>query len=376
MKIIDIMKDERSNCYSIMIRLKVKEYLDIIKESYEKNGNIEGQRIPIQSKTGKRIRDIMITDIGRGTILPPIVLGCVTDKASVEHIGEYVNNFEDFNISDLFYGRSLSIIDGMQRTTALQQVIGTEESNLNDIRVEVWVTESANNLIYRMLVLNTGQISWSLKKQLEVVFAHVEEVISERVANIKLFNSNDNKRSKGAGEYQLSHIVELYLAFATRKDNVDLSQEVTERFAKLDIVDLSAKFDHLQYFVEVIDGMVKLDYIFSKENVEQRILGDQYARIALISSIGKYIFGKVAVINDYSIIIDNFNEIIRCIDLLIDKLSYLEMDELKEFADLDTFNEITEKMGKIDLVEFYKNAFSDLVESRFEIKSMQQCWRA
>ena len=63
MKIIDIMKDERSKCYSIMIRLNVREYLDIIKESYEKNGNIEGQRMPIQSKTGKRIRDIMITDI-------------------------------------------------------------------------------------------------------------------------------------------------------------------------------------------------------------------------------------------------------------------------------------------------------------------------
>ena len=359
-----------------MIRLKVSEYLDIIRESYEKNGNIEGQRMPIQGETGKRIRDIMITDIERGTILPPIVLGCVTDKVSVEHIGDYINNLEYFNISDLLYGKSLSIIDGMQRTTALQQVIKKEESNLNDIRVEVWVTESANNLIYRMLVLNTGQISWSLKKQLEVVFAHVEDVIKERVSNVKLLDSNDNKKSKGAGEYQLSHIVELYLAFATRKDNVDLSQEVTERFAKLDIVDLSAKFDHLQYFVDVIDRMVEIDYIFSKDKVEQRILGDQYARIALISSIGKYIFGKVAAINDYYIIINNFDEIMRSMDLFISKLQGLENEELKEFVDLDTFNEITEKMGKIDLVEFYKNAFSDLVENRFEIKSMQQCWRA
>lgn len=376
MKIIDIMKDERSKCYSIMIRLKVREYLDIVKESYEKNGNIEGQRMPIQSKTGKRIRDIMIADIERGTILPPIVLGCVTNEISVEYIGNYINNFEDFNISELLYSRSLSIIDGMQRTTALQQVIRKDESKLNDIRVEVWVTESANNLIYRMLVLNTGQISWSLKKQLEVVFSHVEDVINESVSNIKLLDSNDNKKSKGAGEYQLSHIVELYLAFATRKDNVDLSQEVTERFAKLDIVDLSAKFDHLKFFVDIIDKMVKLDYIFSKEKVDQRILGDQYARIALISSIGKYIFGKVAVINDYYTIINNFNEIIESVDSFINKLNSLEVEELKEFADLDTFNEITEKMGKINLVEFYKNAFGELVESRFEIKSMQQCWRA
>ena len=34
------------------------------------------------------------------------------------------------------------------------------------LRIELWVTSKANNLIYRMLVLNTGQISWTLKKQL------------------------------------------------------------------------------------------------------------------------------------------------------------------------------------------------------------------
>lgn len=200
MKITDIMKDERSKCYSIMIKLKVKEYLDIIKESYERNGNIEGQRIPIQSKTGKRIRDIMITDIERGTILPPIVLGCVTNKYGVENIGEYVDNYRDFNINDLLYGKSLSIIDGMQRTTALQEVIKKDENKIN--------------------------------------------------------------------------------------------------------------------------------------------------------------------------------EIIGYMDLFVNKLTEFNMEELGEFIDIDTFNEITEKMGKIDLVEFYKNAFSDLVESRFEIKSMQQCWRA
>ena len=78
MKILDIMKDTRSNCFSIMMKISIKEYLDIIKPSYQKTGNIEGQRTPINSKTGKKIRDIMMEDIRRGAILPPIVLGVVT----------------------------------------------------------------------------------------------------------------------------------------------------------------------------------------------------------------------------------------------------------------------------------------------------------
>jgi len=376
MKVIDLMKDNRSNCYSVMIRIKVEDYLNIISESYEKAGNIEGQRVPISSKTGKRIRDIMIDDIKKGTILPPIVLGCVTNSETVVNIGEYKENFEELDINKIINGKSLSIIDGMQRTTALMEVIEGGEVNINSIRIEIWITDKPNNLIYRMLVLNTGQISWSLKKQLEVVFSHVEDLMIKSIPGIKLFDSNESKRSTGPGEYQLSHMVELYLAFTTRKENVDLSKEVTERFAKLDIVDLSSNFNHLEYFVSIIERLVSLDRILNKETIEKRILGDQHARVAFIVSISKEIFGKTSIIRERDKVALEYSKIIEAIDKFIVKLKDFTDSELIDFCDLDVFEEITLNMGKLQLIDFYKSSFDDLVKCKFNIESLQECWRA
>ena len=376
MKVIDIMQDKRSNCYSVMTRINVNDYLDIINEAYNKTGNISGQRQPITSKTGKRIREIMTGDIKKGTILPPIVLGCVIEDEQLEEISTYERNFEDVDIKGLLYNKSLSIIDGMQRTTALLEVKQNDGELVNDIRVEIWFTNSPNNLIYRMLVLNTGQISWSLKKQLEVVFSHIEDIMINQIEKIKLLTSNDDAKSAGPGEYQLSHMVELYLAFATRKESVDLSKEVTERFAKLDIVDMSSDFDYMNYFMEVIDKLVKIDFILSKDKIGKRIMGDQHARLSFVVAISKEIFGRISDVRDKATVAVKYKNIMDELNNFIIKIEGLQICELKEFCSLDVFEEITNDMGKLEKTDFYNSCFSDLVKSKFDVDSLEGCWRA
>lgn len=377
MKIIDYMRDNRSDCYSIMIRINIDDYLKLINASYEKTGNIEGQRDPISSKTGKRIRDIMVDDIKKGAILPPLVLGCVIDNDKFKQLNETTDNYEDINLEELIDEKQLSIIDGMQRTTALMELERSGQLTPKDIRIEIWLTNNPNNLIYRMLVLNTGQISWSLKKQLEVVFSHVANLMEERIPGIQLFNSNDNKRSTGSGQYQISHMVELYLGFATRKEKLDLNKEVTERFAKLDIVDLSSKFNHLEYFIEIVNGLVQMDRILEKDVVGKRIFGDQHARIAFIVSISKKIFGKASITKSEEEVKLNFENMKESLEKFIEKLTVMnENGNLKDFCAMDVFEEFTENMGKQDLIDFYKCAFDDMVESNFDVVSFEECWRA
>ena len=69
-------------------------------------------------------------------------------------------------------------------------------------------------------------------------------------------------------------------------------------------------------------------------------------------------------------------KIIKSIDELINKLENMEDEELKEFCALDVFNEVTEDMGKLALIDFYKDSFNDLVNSDFEVDSLEECWRA
>jgi hypothetical protein len=51
----------------------------------------------------------------------------------------------------------------MQRTAALFEAIEADKAVLDrQMRVEFWLTRSVRTMIYRMLVLNTGQVPWTL----------------------------------------------------------------------------------------------------------------------------------------------------------------------------------------------------------------------
>ena len=50
-RVIDAMKDERIQCYSIMLSMDVNTYIELIDKAYKNNGGIEGQRIPLTNKS-------------------------------------------------------------------------------------------------------------------------------------------------------------------------------------------------------------------------------------------------------------------------------------------------------------------------------------
>lgn len=41
-RVIDAMKDERIQCYSIMLSMDVNTYIELIDKAYKNNGGIEG----------------------------------------------------------------------------------------------------------------------------------------------------------------------------------------------------------------------------------------------------------------------------------------------------------------------------------------------
>lgn len=92
----------------------------------------------------------------------------------------------------------LSLIDGMQRTTAMVEAAKT--SNLSDyeIRLEFWLAKNINNLIYRMLVLNSGQVPWDVRRQLETVFGSVLKQIQLENADISIFTIDETRRRRNA----------------------------------------------------------------------------------------------------------------------------------------------------------------------------------
>src|SRR5512146_1547578 len=134
---MDWLYDERTDCWSVLTSMKVKDYIELVKTAHADRGSLSGQRDVLKTTTAKRIRERMVGDIRQGAVLPPVVLGAV------------VPSFDKFPLakgktpSDLLSAKAakqLSIIDGMQRTGALMEAAEIDKKVLAyDVRVEFWL---------------------------------------------------------------------------------------------------------------------------------------------------------------------------------------------------------------------------------------------
>jgi len=189
--------DERIRCRYILMTMEIEEFLRLVRPAYESQGSIEGQRDVVRTATATRIRKRMAEDLQRGAIIPPIVLGTTTKAANIKR-SSWSSKSVRTMIAKL---RRLSIIDGMQRTAVLiehEQLLAKQH-----VRIELWLAPRTENLVYRMLVLNTGQIPWNLRRQLEVVHQSlIDEIRDGLKGELSIHKADDRKRRTSPGEFQ------------------------------------------------------------------------------------------------------------------------------------------------------------------------------
>ena len=389
LKIISKLYDERSKCYSILAELKLKSYLEVVEKIYKEQGSIEGQRGAIRTKSAKTIRDRMIDDIKKGAVLPAVVLGMVAN-----------NNPE--RIEDLVESDNLSLIDGMQRTTAYIEAIengnNEEIAKLEDmtIRIEIWIGNSMNSLLYRMLVLNTGQIPWNVRRQLETIYSSVIDQVGSHVTDITLQKIDDGTKRAQAGQFPADKIMELLICFTLRSPVVNIKDAISEEFAKLDIIETSSYSNFDDYFLTSLKILVEFDKLIFSYQPDKRdesedlrkekffygkdLFTSQPARIGLITAISKYIFGlkgskqpEDKVRNRKDIVDSKFKDIFK-------RIEPMSNTELGEFLAFDTLNEktsvITSKVGDFERNFFtaaFENVFANFIE--LETFDMSILWR-
>ena len=233
-----LLFDRRVGCYSLMTAVMAADYLKLVENSYAKRGELKHQRDVLKTTTAKRIRRRMVSDVKNGAILPPVVVGVVTDVATFQTIPGLeppaIMTLITENLMD-----SIAIIDGMQRTTALRLAMDEDPASLAEmkIRVECWIAKSPESLIYRMLVLNTGQVPWNLSRQLQVVYSPLIDEMKKRVNFERVLDTEKSERRARGGEYQPDSLVELYIAFGVRKTDVDTQETLADEFSRLDMTD-------------------------------------------------------------------------------------------------------------------------------------------
>jgi hypothetical protein len=394
-----LLRDDRSNCLSVTLITSAGDYLAFIKRSYENKGGLEGQRVPLKTKTAIKIRTRMVDDLLHGAVLPPIVIGVVprdaaemqtlTALAESGHIAQLTAQIEAVEPAQI------AIIDGMQRTTALLEAAQRNSANISSrpVRLELWIGQNTNSLIYRMLVLNTGQVPWDIKRQLETVYTFLLKEIRQRVADISVFKIDDRSRRTSSGEYQSSIIIESYFAFTSRKPNVDVRERVAEDFARLDATESAADSSNLERFIEALHLVVALDAAFSRYVIPRASDPDPEARftegrdifsvraavVGFVSAAAVSIYGEPGFVWSSADVASNAQRVSDSVSALANKLNALTPDEVGEFLQLDILRQLlgerTGGVGDFERAVFHR-AFLSAIKHGAALPSMLPCWRA
>lgn len=376
--------------------MTIGEYLALVEGAYGNRGGLKYQREALKTTSGRRIRTRMIDDILKGAVLPPLVLGIVVEPAVFNGIeNQSPEQMEQSILGD--WKNSVSIIDGMQRTTALLDAVKDKpEVAAGELRIECWVSSQTDSLIYRMLVLNTGQVPWNLRRQLQVVYAPLIEELKGHVNFERLLNPDKAERRTKGGEFSPESLIEAYLAFGLRRTEIDTQESLAEEFSRLDIAEAIATEKYSHYFYPVVQCLVDLDLAFSRldepdsdEKVDaagprfeigRNIFDSQPARVGFVVACAQAILGRLG--GDRTV--EESNAALKAISEgtggLVQRLGTLSNEQLRHFLGLDVLSErvLGQKRSAIGRYErsFFETAFKVLLEEKFAVSSLEVCWRA
>ncbi|EOD3174600.1 hypothetical protein ACTM4W_18315 [Citrobacter freundii] len=384
-----VLEDQRVNCLSVIHTPTLREYLDFANEAYKNKGGINGQRAPLKTKTAQTIRERMVDDIIGGAVLPPIVIGVIIDEKLYDEIKSIKDDFSFEEVRKKFDTASLSIIDGMQRTTALLSAVQSSvDLYSKTIRVEYWLSTSMNSLIYRMLVLNTGQVPWDIKRQLDTIYEPIINDLHDAIPNLDIQLIGQSVRRTQPGQYQSSKLIEYFLCFSSRKTDVDLKEKVSEDFARMDAIESTSDNDFLNRFKIVIKLMVDLDHEFSRfrdDNQQGRIKSgkDIFTSIpagaGFVAAAATYIYGPPGF-KSSKVDCDAATEELKSkVESLISKLKSSDDQELGMFLQFAHLNEkLSTRSSKIGQYErdFFFKAFEACFKYIDRLETLEPCWQA
>lgn len=412
MKIYNKEYDKRSECYLVLATMELKEYIELVKDAFDRKGNLEGQRDVIShSSVANKIRNRMANDFKNGSVFPQVVIGLLVDEKIFHLFDEFDPYGKDediiavINLIKNMRKDAISIIDGIQRTNIyFENSIGNEN---RPIRVEFYITTSVTKLLYRMLVLNTGQVPWNTRRQLEVIFSNlstsilnaVKEKDFEIVDKININSIDDKQKRKNSGTFNKSTLIEMYLTFNTRNIKVNLSNEIAEEFQRFDMLQSVEKQENFSIFIEIFILLCKwdialgkyetsnateeysTDYIDPKSQIKEGrdFFTNTPVIMGFIAACSEYILGAVTVERTPESKNQKLNTVKKQFNFIINKI---QIDNSIDFMDFDILNlaiSSLSKKGNIGEIQrkYFKDAFTSIIkyDDLEELPTLGACWR-
>lgn len=228
----------------------------------------------------------------------------------------------------------------------------------NSLWIEVWSGLNDNQKIRKMLMLNAGHKSVSIKHQLELLFSGVyldfEKILPSDISikREKDQSSIQYSKSRAVGIYNFSHLISALISLSACKavnTNSDFISELQSGEVKdVDLLD-GFNIDMLKIFVELIHSFDKeLSSQYADDGVKW--LGREVVVVGMFGAIGTVAKNKNEEITSYlKYLIINVKDIVNM----------LELDKFERIRNNVEFNKVN--IGNVNKNAVYR-AFVDILQ--------------
>ena len=242
-RVFDLKEDKKVDAKCLLIDINIGDYIELIQNNLVNLPIQRGKMISRKSDVYDRLKD----DLKSGTLIPPLSL--VANKGFSDIIRDVrdVKKMEDI-INDKINKKSLSILDGLQRTYCILDVVDDlkdrpnklEQFKNSRIRSELWYSIKTNALLYKILILNTGQFKMSMRHQLETLYVPIKETIlnigKKNQIQIEFSTYKQNFPCKEIYRYNFSNVIEGFTAFSTSSPIIDKTNIVVAELEKMEFI--------------------------------------------------------------------------------------------------------------------------------------------
>lgn len=300
LEVIGFTKDFRTNTNVVYCQISIQEYFTLIGENYNK---FQLQRRKEKHRGYKRLKD----DLSKGALIPSITLAIEPSIAQ-----QFIPLLENQNKNEIqkFLARAkdkIYILDGLQRTHKIKELLDNDVKFKSGQRLllEIWIEPDISHLVYRLIVLNSGQKPMSMRHQLELLFTTMRTSLVKEIDQLDVLVENEEERRTRALQFPFERLVTSYYSFLMKSPEVDKTSIVSEKLVEEKIMDgseeyLSDSFNSFKYYLKKycdLDKELFRVYDKSELNSFKNWYADANVINSFFASIGKLYETKAERIN-------------------------------------------------------------------------------
>ncbi|MEX2410034.1 MAG: hypothetical protein WD607_01460 [Candidatus Paceibacterota bacterium] len=368
LKILGKATDLRTNTSVIYSQISINEYFELIGENYNQ---FQIQRRREKHKGYKRLKK----DLKKGALLPTITLAI--EPSVAKYFLDVVNSNDNSLLLKKLKGvkENIYILDGLQRTHLIKELIdeGVDFNDNHELLLEIWVEPEITHLVYRLIVLNSGQKPMSMRHQLELLFTTMRVTLTKEIPKLEIQQEKDESRRSRPNQLPFDRIVTAYHSFLRKSPEIDKTSIVSEKMLEEKLMDESEAF---------ITSSFQTFKIYLKKYCE---LDEELYRIYSTGELRKFRnwLADANVINSFFAAIGKLNDtraerIETAINVLLEKLKSGKegedvinlkgySDVKSEVADPKQYNVgfITRKLLSVSFTEYFRDE---------GVTPLYQCW--